>query len=158
MASILAQYKVYIHPHKPFLFSCRLLLSFVSWLFLVYSLREIYCQAHMVVQCTLFIRRVALTELLVSYVFLGASLKRQLQNLMHSYLHTIIQHQQYIEKLSLLIKIKLKDWETHIDHVPACISFVRKKGYSHCLRHPHRKRQIYKALTLLDKQLLLKRD
>ena len=36
MASILSKYKVYFRLHEPLLFSWHLLLSFVSWLFLVY--------------------------------------------------------------------------------------------------------------------------
>ena len=51
---------------------------------------------------------------------------------MRSYLHTITPHQAYIEKLLLWIKIKQKDLETCIDHAPACIRFVRKKGCGHC--------------------------
>ena len=38
----------------------------------------------------------------------------------------------YIEKLSLWIKVKQKNLETHIDHAPACIRFVRNKGRGHC--------------------------
>ena len=44
------------------------------------------------------------------------------------YLHTITQHQVYIEKLLLWIKIKQKDLKTRIDQAPACVNFVRKKG------------------------------
>ena len=48
---------------------------------------------------------------------------------MRSYLHTITRHQAYIEKLSLSIKIKQKDLETHIDHAPAFVlRFYEKRG------------------------------
>ena len=44
------------------------------------------------------------------------------------YLHAITWHQAYIEKVLLWIKIKQKDFETRIDHTPACVRFVRKGG------------------------------
>ena len=51
---------------------------------------------------------------------------------MRSYLHTITRHQAYIEKLLLWINIKQKDLETRIDHAPACVRFIQKKGRGHC--------------------------
>ena len=50
---------------------------------------------------------------------------------MRSYLHTITQHQAYIEKLSLSIKIKLKDFETRIEYTTACVRCIQKKGHGH---------------------------
>ena len=48
---------------------------------------------------------------------------------MCSYLHTIIQHQAYIEMMSLWVKIKLKDLETCIDHAPTYLhTFCAKEG------------------------------
>ena len=45
---------------------------------------------------------------------------------MRSYLHTIKQHQAYIEKLSLWIKIKQKDLEARINHTPAFICCTKE--------------------------------
>ena len=49
---------------------------------------------------------------------------------MCSYLHTVTQHQAYVEKT---VTIEQKDSETHIDHAPACVHCVQKKGCSHCI-------------------------
>ena len=47
---------------------------------------------------------------------------------MCSYLHTITYMTPSIEKVSLWIKIKQKDLETHIDHVSACVLIAQKRG------------------------------
>ena len=44
------------------------------------------------------------------------------------YIHNFVN----IDKLSLQIKNKQKDLETCIDHDPACVHLVRKKGRDHC--------------------------
>ena len=81
---------------------------------------------------------------------------------MCSYLQTITQHQAYIEKLSLWIKIKQKDLETRINHAPACMHFVQVKGRGHCT-FPSRitipgQKKVNLSLTSPGKQLLVKRN
>ena len=85
---------------------------------------------------------------------------------MRSNMHTITPHQAYIEKLSLWIINKQKDLETHIDHAPACVHFVRIQEGARSLHisiknhdtQTEKGKFIYKALTLPGKQLLLKCD
>ena len=67
---------------------------------------------------------------------------------MSSYFHTDKQYQACIEKLSLWIKIKKMDLETRIDHAPACVHFIRKKGtvtahFRQESQHPDKEGLIY---------------
>ena len=68
MSSILSQYKVYFHPHKPFLFSWHLLLSSVSRLSLCvlhdhYTIEQMLLGAHGSLVHIIFITCIASTLL-----------------------------------------------------------------------------------------------
>ena len=68
---------------------------------------------------------------------------------MHSYLHSITRHEEYIEKVSLWIKIKQKNLETHGPHpCLRTLNLHERRGavtahFRQESRYPDRKSLIY---------------
>ena len=81
--------------------------------------------AHIFIRCIALYRTISYPRRLIKHVASYRTLWAATYTLLHN-------TKGYIEKLSLWIKIKQTNLETCIDHAPACVLIVRKKGHGHC--------------------------